>query len=703
MIIKSLTLKNFECYYGDHEHNSLVFRDGLNLIIGDNGGGKSKLFDAFHWVLKDRVFNADTRAFVSTAEYQERLISDKAKAEVCVGDKVSAEVVLVAESSTEVEYRITRIFSAKKIGEREWESDGKSRLLIDEDKLGIWSPLSSAKHESVLRRVINPEVEPYMWFQGEQVDSMMDLTDKSTLTKVIELLSNIQIYDELLEYAKDGKDKAARQYLSAQRRASKDQEQADRLTRNIETLVRDIEKSERAIDDFSGELEMAKDKIEELVSSIEDATKKAALKKEAEDLERSISTQENRLNSLLNGIYKKIFRDYWVLRNSKAATSAYARKYNEYFRVHSAIVAEATSTKQRELPKDIPQPVHVNKMLTEERCFVCGREAKKGTPEYEHIRALLAEEDDVVEEVFKNDGSKFFEKLYNNTLVLQRDVEGVDARIAKEFSDIQDARTKIKTMRSRVLEIQKDFTELLEDDDSQTIVSSFKQHEKNREKYADLLNQEKDRLANFRKFKEARERELEAVAGPVDKASRVANDVYQDLFEVIKSTRNNVFDSLISELEATANSLFGQMTQKNTAITGRIKLKRMSTGGNYAPEIVDDEGYVIHSTNDSNIILVKLALIMAILISRGKRAENYALISDAPTSKMAQAYTEGFYETLSNSFRQSIVMTYDYLGVVGKSEISNFKLGSVYRLTPHYPSGNKLDRADLNVNITEVV
>lgn len=38
MIIKDIIIKNFRSYYGE---NKFTFSDGLTLIIGDNGDGKT--------------------------------------------------------------------------------------------------------------------------------------------------------------------------------------------------------------------------------------------------------------------------------------------------------------------------------------------------------------------------------------------------------------------------------------------------------------------------------------------------------------------------------------------------------------------------------------------------------------------------------------------------------------------------------------
>ena len=53
MIIKEIRIKNFRSYYGDN--NRFEFSDGLTVIIGDNGDGKTTFFEALAWLLNTSV------------------------------------------------------------------------------------------------------------------------------------------------------------------------------------------------------------------------------------------------------------------------------------------------------------------------------------------------------------------------------------------------------------------------------------------------------------------------------------------------------------------------------------------------------------------------------------------------------------------------------------------------------------------------
>ena len=49
MIIKNSNIKNFRSYYGDNNHFEFS-QNGLTLVLGDNGDGKTTLFEALQWL-----------------------------------------------------------------------------------------------------------------------------------------------------------------------------------------------------------------------------------------------------------------------------------------------------------------------------------------------------------------------------------------------------------------------------------------------------------------------------------------------------------------------------------------------------------------------------------------------------------------------------------------------------------------------------
>ena len=74
--INRLTLTNFLSFF---EENTLKFTKGSNIILGRNETGKSKLFDAFYWVLYDKVYDTDLQKFVKTKDMGIELVNRKTR------------------------------------------------------------------------------------------------------------------------------------------------------------------------------------------------------------------------------------------------------------------------------------------------------------------------------------------------------------------------------------------------------------------------------------------------------------------------------------------------------------------------------------------------------------------------------------------------------------------------------------------------
>ncbi len=111
MKIHSISLTNFLCYYGNN--NKARFGDGLNLILGANGYGKSKLYEAFQWVFKDGITDdLVPRRIKNTSLLKRELISEKALFECEIGENVSCEVIIEVEEGSNI-FQLKKIFCFK--------------------------------------------------------------------------------------------------------------------------------------------------------------------------------------------------------------------------------------------------------------------------------------------------------------------------------------------------------------------------------------------------------------------------------------------------------------------------------------------------------------------------------------------------------------------------------------------------------------
>ena len=116
MIIHSLTINNFQSYYDEQE---IKFSEGLNLIIGNGGKGKSKLFNAFYWVLFGKIYitsegwcpTDDLYNSSHKALHQYEFINKKALHDALIDQQVTCTGVLEIEDDKHKSYTIERVAS----------------------------------------------------------------------------------------------------------------------------------------------------------------------------------------------------------------------------------------------------------------------------------------------------------------------------------------------------------------------------------------------------------------------------------------------------------------------------------------------------------------------------------------------------------------------------------------------------------------
>lgn len=60
MKLNKIIIKNFRSYYGE---NSFELSDGLTLVIGDNGDGKTTFFEALEWLFDTSKDNKSESIF----------------------------------------------------------------------------------------------------------------------------------------------------------------------------------------------------------------------------------------------------------------------------------------------------------------------------------------------------------------------------------------------------------------------------------------------------------------------------------------------------------------------------------------------------------------------------------------------------------------------------------------------------------------
>lgn len=727
MIIKSISLENFQCYAGSYHQNNIHFKEGINIVIGDNGSGKSKLFDAFYWVLYDRVFDSATRQFRDSKIVADALVSDKAKHDCAIGEKISAKVQLELVETSEYlgqnTFVIERTYTISKSKDsndkEEWILPGGSKLEVFKKTLNEHRPVTDREQiENIIKRFLPDDIKPYLWFQGEQVDSLIDFQDKNTLTKAINALSDISTFDKYVTVAEKAHSQAKRLFEKEQKNHINDKTKFEKLITDKNHYERILSRSEKELLQIKQNIALAEEDENNLIGKIEDAENVSKLRRKKDQQEKQLETTTTTLTDAQKGFTKNLFTRSWILKNSAGLFKIFEDKQRAYELERERILTDRKAEQKlskmitHRLPVNMPSRKILEEMLQENKCFVCNSDISEDHIAQEHIKSLVDRAKETTNEkpVIPNNFSNSFRLLYNVGFEKEKIIANVDSDIRNEMSRIQNLVLQKKDVENEIAELDQKLSITLGSssfsiNDSDNIVNKFRSLRRHRETQKDEERKILARIQEAHNRIASIETELASlVTGGIDEKVERKKDAFTDFFNVAVSTRDRVYQEQLDKIEEEANKHFQSMTEDNQSVRGRIKIK--STGGTYMPKIVDDQGNELTSINDSNIILVKLSVIMAIVSGKGRSSEFYPLISDAPTSKFSDNYTIGFCNAVSKVFKQSIIMSYDFYhnqALRDRLFCDVENRGSVYIIEPNISEQNRLSRRDLHTLIKEVI
>ena len=188
MTINSITINNFQSYY---DVTPIEFGKGLNLVVGNGGKGKSKLFNAFYWVLFGDIY-ITSEGWCSTKElprsahgslHRYEFINKKALSEAKVGEVVPCSVILELTDDKKNQFQIERSVTAKRQDSDNWDEvpawsvSEESVKVTFETRTGTKTAIDDIA-EGKIAELFPEGIRGYIWFQGESLDTLIDFRKK---------------------------------------------------------------------------------------------------------------------------------------------------------------------------------------------------------------------------------------------------------------------------------------------------------------------------------------------------------------------------------------------------------------------------------------------------------------------------------------------------------------------------------------------
>jgi DNA sulfur modification protein DndD len=681
--IKSIAFNNFYNYYSNYDINLFEFADGLNVIVADNENGKSKLFNGFLWILEDKVVDSDSKEKrpIDLKSYSIKVVNDRAKLEASVGERIPCGVKLVIEDN-ENEYIIQKCFELEKLGVATSEGGNynvhfQSTSVRSRDKLlKDFRPIVDKDGQNrVINKIVDPAFRQYALLQGEEVDKVVDLSTKTGLYNTIEALTNIKDIEKLVTLSASFHGKAEKELFTKKRQATSNKDSLDKAIKDLQDSKTQLEDLKKRLGVMRSGLAQDEKEKERLLGKFSTATESKGLKDE-------LSTKQSRLKQVdkdYNNFLKKLNENFfdegsaWLLYGTDLATDTFSKQRDQYIRdLHARKIGQQPAqeaTFLTFLPEGSPDPRSLADMLEEEKCWVCGRDAEKGTPEWHHIHRILHRpKEESVEVKFKNDLIGFFDSIQMETRQYFSKVSSVNDSIVKErkrksqfYDDKKSLSEQITSLESELLNLG--VTDKTNKDNEVDIISSFEGVTR--------------RIGNTEASIKEIEYKVEQEKSNVERHSKSIEDLgdgetvpdayinlekhLRHIAEALENAKDQIFDEMISQLEMKANNHYQKLASYNNTDGGVLKFVR-AADNTIRLEVIDRNGHIIHGQSEGRQRVKKLAVIMAIISSNSYNdLFYYPLIADAPLSSFGKGFIQGFFEEVPSVFKQCIVMVKDLL------------------------------------------
>ena len=717
MLIKSIKLKNFQCYYGDkHEIN---FTEGLNIITGSIASGKSKLFDAFYWVLNDKIF-VTGKDWVSTKSLGISLVSDKAKYDSNnINDLIetSVEIVVKTDSgrnSEAIEYTIRReyLISRRSMNDcfnsSTWTTSAPT-LTVEyiNQKNSNHEIAQGQEAKEIIEKLFPSKISPYIWFQGEALDKLIDFDNKGTIRKAIDYISYVPLYKTMNNIISTVDKKISNTARKEVGKLSGNVKLYDSLSGQIEEKNKAIKNNKQLLDDkliTLGERTAQMDEVESALSALAEFPK---LSEEKIEISNDIITLNNDIERL-DIRERKRFSSLWMLYGAKNLFQTAADRLIEFEDYRQSLIS-----KEYELPMDVPGDLYLNKMLKNELCMICDRPAEKDSEAYTNIKAklnrkikpeyLTPENEQINTEVLT-----FKAKLAN----LSRNYDSIKGEIIEHKKKLNGLYEERKIYHDKLLAVNDDIDKLYTKRGID--VSEGAQTHRNKHGEYKTLNEVvrnlNRKIATYRASLRDADMQISKLEGEQSKIQRVDSGINVVEEEIAKYTKylanhiseieQNEYNKLIGLIESEANISFSEITSVNKTIDGNIKIDRET----FRVLNVDDEGRELQNYNTGHYTLMKMCIINAIIsLTNEYKETSYPFITDAPTSNLDDKATFAYLESISETFVQSIVITKD----ISEDEIEEIKqknyISSLFFLKIKNNTGNeKMNRKEAYSTITPI-
>ena len=677
MIIKDIRINNFRSYYGC---NHITLSKGLTLIIGDNGDGKTTIFEALEWLFDTKGENR-----------KETHISEKRKAELNIGesDVVSVSITFEHDGDKEIEKSFTfERASDDSIITKNYKfvgcsNEGSERISEPGDKL--------------LERCFETVIRKYCMFKGENELNVFD--EETALKTLVNTFSGVRDFDKLTDWTSNFDQSSARAANSELQKDKNVSKQATELNRKLEETIKIISETKSELNRNKIQKEKFTNRLDKLEQNQETCERYRDVKKRIESLK---DKQASLNGAILKYNYStNLLDEYWILRSFPTIINEFSAKVSALSKEKRRLKEQETRRQGKEegaretismlqklangavhLPWNLPDKETMQEMIDDEVCKVCGRPAPKGSEAYEfmchklneylsHIKANIQNIADSKEEkpLFEN---RFIDELHDRLTKIsgenERDIAKIATNIEEDLAFVSKKKFELEKVNEQLQDLESELGNILIQSglSQELIESSIKdwrgftdEYSRTETRIHDLEAELKSREDEKADIQERLSKlEPESTMTKVYQRVHIAFEKIKDAFANAREQNINIF---LHMLEEHANTYLQKLNKNDFAGTIRI---RKTIEESARIELHSADGKRIENPNGALKTTMYMSVLFAISqITTLKREQDYPLIFDAPTSSFG-SFKEGvFYNVIDSIDKQCVIVTKDLLNV----------------------------------------
>ncbi|WP_346861162.1 AAA family ATPase [uncultured Draconibacterium sp.] len=676
-IINKISLQNFFNYYGTYDENTYDFKEGVNIIVADNGAGKSKLFNALLWIFYDEMLDSDIKSRRSIESMAVKTISDMAKNESSTGDTIECGVI-VEFKDTRFTYQVEKKFSAHRISDKGnitdescWEITHHDSEVSKKDILRFKPIYDEYEKSDIINKLIRKDLRQYSFFQGEEVEDIIDFSKKQSIKDAVRKITNISKIEELEKLTISLKEKAENDYNRKSKENVKNALQLEQKLASKERYKKQLNEEVEKLEVHKKNHADAKQESHDLEDKIQNSEKKIELKEKRKGLLRRLKVAREEYDKFLDGINFRFFDGNfsWMAMGLDTIPSQFSSAKYKYLDIISEKKALNRLKNNPEelnsiLPLDMPDTMTLDKMLQDGHCHVCNREAVEGSEPWNYIYRLKKRPTTKQNEtpLFKNDFKSFFEDIQLASQPFTGKIEQVEESIANSIEKENELKARISKLNDKLKVNQNELKELLKSDEidestekERNILNSYEGAIKRATQAEDRINRTSARIKELEKTIDGIDQELNTLRGtdvPVEYKN--AYEVLSDISISVSNTRERIFINMLNKLEEYSNKHFGNLIKYNEISGGILRFKQ-TVSDTIELDVVDEEDNIVSGSSEGFQRMKKLAVVMAIISAKGT-GFNYPMFADAPLSTFGKGFIKSFFEEVPNVFPQSIIL-----------------------------------------------